>query len=50
MHELYDEVSGVVQIPSLHIADALGELPKEFLQNLGWHRFTMERDFLGPSV
>ena len=48
MHELYDEVSGAVQIPCLHIADALGEFAaKNSLQNLGLlgTRFTMERDF-----
>ena len=41
-------VSRAVQIPCLHIADALGEFAAQnSLQNLGLlgTRFTMERDF-----
>jgi len=48
MHEVFEEVRTGVQIPGLHIADALGEFAKEnVLQSLGLigTRFTMERDF-----
>ncbi|MEK9770535.1 MAG: aspartate/glutamate racemase family protein [Betaproteobacteria bacterium] len=48
MHAVFDEVRSGVQIPCLHIADALGEFAAQnSLQTLGLlgTRFTMERDF-----
>ena len=48
MHEVFEEVSTGVQIPGLHIADAVGEFAvQNSMRRLGLlgTRFTMERDF-----
>jgi aspartate racemase len=48
MHEVFDQVCAGVQIPGLHIADALGDFATQNAsQCLGLigTRFTMERDF-----